>query len=291
MLVPIKDIRIGKRLRALRETTVADLVESIARMGLQTPISVATGIAKREGGGADLVAFDLVTGHHRLEACRRLGWDDIEAAIVQMADDDLELWEIDENLCRADLTELERAEHLARRKEIYLRKYPQTGHGGDRKSAAAIQDAASGTLKPFHTDTAEKIGIGASTIQHAIRRVVKIDEKVRDRIRDNPEIADNTRELDALAAMEPQLQRKAVALVESGQAVGIRDAKKLMEPKQQKVAPNFKTAEREREARQTAFAKALWKLTPEDREWAEQMLSEFFDKPIADSTSALRVVS
>ena len=33
---------------------------------------------------------------------------------------DREIWEIDENLIRADLAELEKAQHLERRRELFL---------------------------------------------------------------------------------------------------------------------------------------------------------------------------
>src|SRR5205814_7680640 len=70
MIVPISEIQIGKRLRQLRESTVTELMESISRIGLRTPITVDSRPAKREGGGMDIVVFDLVAGHHRLEAWR-----------------------------------------------------------------------------------------------------------------------------------------------------------------------------------------------------------------------------
>ena len=97
MLVAITDIRVGKRLRSLRENAVADLMSSISELGLQTPISVKPGIAKGENGG-DKAAFDLIAGRHRLEACKRLGWEEIDASISQLSDTECELWEIDENL-------------------------------------------------------------------------------------------------------------------------------------------------------------------------------------------------
>lgn len=281
MLVPIKDIRVGQRLRAKRETAVTDLVESIGRIGLQNPISVAKGIAKREGG-SDLSVFDLIAGAHRLEACRRLGLEEIEANVLQMSDRERLLWEIDENLCRADLTELERGEHLAKRKEVYEALYPETKRGGDRRSDDFQTEKSS--VRSFADDTAEKVGVTDRSIRQAIRRVTKIDEKVRDRIRDNPEIADSGVELDALAAMEPQQQRRAVALVEAGQAQGIRDAKKRMEPRPAK--PNFKP--------QVAADEKWWQqflaLMAKASEPNKQRAREYFDVPVADNTVALRAV-
>jgi ParB family transcriptional regulator, chromosome partitioning protein len=228
MIVPISEIQIGKRLRQLRESTVTELMESISRIGLRTPITVDSRPAKREGGGMDIVVFDLVAGHHRLEACRRLGWTEIEVDNVSMNGDERALWEIDENLCRADLTELERGEHLTRRKDVYEALHPQTKHGANRQPSGQFSHTE---VARFSEDTASKIGIDDSTIRKSIRRVAKIDEKVRDRIRDNPEIANSGVELDALASLDRRQQDKAVSLVESGKAAGIRDAKRQIAPK------------------------------------------------------------
>jgi ParB family chromosome partitioning protein len=248
MIIAINDIEIGKRLRGLRETTVTELVDSIGRLGLQVPISVTTGVRKRPND-ADDVSFELVAGRHRLEACKRLGWTEIEASIFQMSDDERALWEIDENLCRAELTELERGEHLAKRKPVYERLHPSSKASvGTELAQKRWGDAAeNSSVASFAADTAEKIGVTDRAIRQSIRRVKKIDAKLRDRIRDNPQIADSGVELDALAQMEPQQQRKAVALVESGQAAGIRDAKKLIAPKPQSKEAQIR-ALRERQA-------------------------------------------
>ncbi len=73
------------------------------------------------------------------------------------ADDlDRELWQIDENLIRAELTEIERTDHLRRRKEIFKAKKklggtnPPTSLSDGRKAGPQHQ-------KGFDKDTADKI--------------------------------------------------------------------------------------------------------------------------------------
>ena len=55
----------------------------------------------------------LVAGRHRLEAYRILGLDYIDAVVSDSTETEAKMWEIAENLHRADLTVLERSEHVA----------------------------------------------------------------------------------------------------------------------------------------------------------------------------------
>jgi uncharacterized ParB-like nuclease family protein len=114
----VEQILVGDRLRGLNPCTVAGLKESITAIGLRTPISVRY-LSDEEGYG-------LVAGRHRLQACIELGMTEIEAREESGTELDARLWEIDENLCRAELTELERGEHLAARKAIYQELHPET---------------------------------------------------------------------------------------------------------------------------------------------------------------------
>jgi hypothetical protein len=105
--VPVAKIHVGERSRALREDAVVPLVESIKTIGLQVPISVQIDPSSREE------RYLLVAGLHRLEAFRRLGMAHIDARIVELDDTERRLWEIAENLHRAELTALERSEQIA----------------------------------------------------------------------------------------------------------------------------------------------------------------------------------
>ena len=70
----IADIYVpAKRRRALDETAVAALAESILEEGLKSPILV------REDGKR----YVLVEGLHRLEACKALGEEVITCTLVQ----------------------------------------------------------------------------------------------------------------------------------------------------------------------------------------------------------------
>jgi len=67
--IALDRIDVGRRLRASRADTVAELAESIRAAGLIHPITVY----ETDSG------YRLVAGLHRLEACRALGWAEIPA--------------------------------------------------------------------------------------------------------------------------------------------------------------------------------------------------------------------
>lgn len=106
--LPPEVIRTDNRLRSLDEQAVARLTESIARIGLQTPISVRWCHEENAEYSADLIA-----GLHRLEACKRLGLPFVDVVVHDGDEREARLWEIAENLHRAELTALERDEHVA----------------------------------------------------------------------------------------------------------------------------------------------------------------------------------
>jgi ParB family transcriptional regulator, chromosome partitioning protein len=153
-----------RRLRKIRPETVDELAESILQQGLLHPIR----LRPRSHNGSGYI---LIAGQHRLEAARKLhkrklGPDHIRAEIVDDLDANAALLaEIDENLLRADLSPIERALHVARRKELYELEHPKTVHGGDRKRLRRKKSRSQNeNLKNFVDDAARKTGKGRSTI-------------------------------------------------------------------------------------------------------------------------------
>ena len=160
----IDTIEAGNRLRALDEAKVVSFMESIGRDGLRTPITVF---------GAELAAsVRLSAGGHRLEACRRLGMETILCFHERGDTYDCELWEIDENLIRSDLSPADRALFTHRRKEIYLIKFPDTVVGSNQHSR--VRKDCESAPKRFSAVTAEATGQRERTVQLDAERGAKI---------------------------------------------------------------------------------------------------------------------
>ena len=99
--VDIDKVEIRKRVRHNLGDVTA-LAESLRKHGLLNPIVISE---KNE----------LIAGHRRLEAARKLGWKRIPAQVLSESDEaDLVEMEIDENTQRKDLTSDELAEAYIR---------------------------------------------------------------------------------------------------------------------------------------------------------------------------------
>jgi len=98
-------------LRTVKPYDVQMLAESISKIGLHTPITVRAFQRIRDGVPID--AWQIIAGHHRVEAARSLGWIEIPAIVSEVDAAQQRLWEIAENLHRAELTVQERSDYIA----------------------------------------------------------------------------------------------------------------------------------------------------------------------------------
>ena len=108
--------------RDLVQANVDMLRASIEQVGLIQPIRVRpAGVIVR---GLGEQGFQIVAGHHRVAAARALGWTEIDAIVDTAEHLQAELMEIDENLCRAELTASQRAQAIKRRRQIWEALHP-----------------------------------------------------------------------------------------------------------------------------------------------------------------------
>jgi ParB-like chromosome segregation protein Spo0J len=105
--VAIDEIDLSQTIRPYN-AVVAELAQSIRAIGLQTPLTCIV----RDGQHV------LVSGRNRLEALRVIGCEQAPVRIVEFDDVDAELWQLSENLHRAELTKLEYDRQVVRYTEL-----------------------------------------------------------------------------------------------------------------------------------------------------------------------------
>lgn len=202
----IDNVQTGQRLREVDTSRIEQLADSMRTLGQLSPIIVFS-------SGDETLELELVAGAHRLAAAQQIGWDQINAYVFAGDHLSAELAEIDENLCRVDLTPTQEAEHLAKRKAIWQAMKASQGKpdtmqtdahekdeanevGADEAEINAPHEAdeeserSSPTLEDngrghqgFATETADKTGKSKRTINQAIRRTNAICQRARDLIR------------------------------------------------------------------------------------------------------------
>ena len=192
------------RLRPADPDRVAQIADSIAKIGLQHPIIV------RQISTAE---FELVAGLHRVSALDTLGITHITAVQVpdDLPPDAVRLIEIDENLCRHELTPLDRMRFLAERKKVYEQLYPETKKGAKNQYTKKLLNE---TIS-FSNDTAKKLDISKRTIELCVA-AYKALEPFWDELRNSP-IHKNTSELYALSQVPADKIRAVLHLYHQGQ--------------------------------------------------------------------------
>ena len=184
------------RFRPLDKKAVKVIEESIQKNGQLQPILI-----DKNG--------NLIDGNHRLNACINLGISCIAKVVDEVDEDKLALMEIDTNLCRKELSASELEIHLAERKKIYLRLYPETAKGSFTKSEA----------KSFAEDTADTMGVSKKTIERLVKRGEESTDEMREardsKVITNSELDEVIKETSGLSvedknkALKDKLKAKA----------------------------------------------------------------------------------
>jgi ParB-like chromosome segregation protein Spo0J len=153
----VEDVQvISKHHREVDGRKVASLAASMAKIRLRTPITV-----RRIEKDLDTKIF-LSAGLYRLEAAKKLGWEYIDAFVMEGTKADARMWQLMENLYRADLTALQRAEHVTELVQGVL------------QGAEGVQVAPPGGQQP-HDRGIKKAAKALGFTRDEVRRSLKID--------------------------------------------------------------------------------------------------------------------
>jgi ParB/RepB/Spo0J family partition protein len=242
-VIPIDQIVVGKRREAEKEN-VAALKASIKELGLLNPPTVRP--SKLNGEGP---RYKLVAGRHRLLACIELGWTEITVILLSGSELLADLAEVDENLCRKELSPLERTIATSKRKAIYEQLHPEVAGQTGAATAAAHRPSATvadgagrqgkignGSEKPqsdspksFTADTAEKTGRS----ERAVRMDVEIGDKLNKKavkLLEGTDVSRSTRQLKELADLDAEQQVAVAKLIKSEEAARVSEALAALEP-------------------------------------------------------------
>lgn len=214
-------IEVPKGHRALDEKAVVGLMESIKRIGLRTPISVRVvdNYVTEDGEVIDGQPI-VVTGRHRLEAMRRLNSERIECWILaDETEAQARMWEIAENLHRAELTSLERSEHLA--EWVRLTEQQQEADKAKKPKAVSAQSAPKKKGRP----------------QEGVRAAARELRVSRDDARRAIKIAENLTPEAKETAVEVGLDDHQAALLKAASAPAEQQPEVLREIAEQKRSP------------------------------------------------------
>lgn len=211
-LARVSEITVPDSHRPRDPGKVDSLAKSIESAGLLEPIGVTKD-------------FRLVYGAHRLAAYKKLGHRKIAAMILDLDDLHAELAEIDENIERHALSEMDEARALARRKEIYEALHPETkagrsqAAGSNRAQGKHVSDKMSPT---FTEDTANKTGQARRTVERKVKIGEKLDPKAAELLR-GTSVENSQTKLKALAHLPAEKQRETAAKIKAGKINSVRN--------------------------------------------------------------------
>jgi ParB-like chromosome segregation protein Spo0J len=201
----INSITVKAGRRAIDSAKVRELANSMSEIGLINPITVTR----------DRV---LITGAHRLEAAKLLGWTDIQATEVELDELLEQLHEIDENLKRNELHYLDRGNAIKRRDELLTEAGLMSKRGDNRFTDRCAESAHLKTKQ----DVADEIGISRRVLFEEKQIATNILPEVQEAIK-----AADLPKTDALkiARLEPEAQKQVAEKLNSG-AKNLLDAKR-----------------------------------------------------------------
>lgn len=218
--------------RTVSEDGVAKLVLSMDINGLQSAIRVRPLTIYKSG--QPFQEWELVAGRHRLEAAKRLGWQEIDANVTNLSDNMAELAMIEENMARTDLKPAEFVYATARRKVLYELEFPETKRGAFNQHTSATRHNGDKQSSPevdrFTKTAAEISGKGERTIQRAAAAGKAIGSVAPKLVGTS---LDSITELEALSRLDPETRRALIKRAIAGEQVSAKAAK----PKRER-APN-----------------------------------------------------
>jgi ParB/Sulfiredoxin domain len=223
--IALQFIDVSPDRRAPSPPVVERLAASMQQIGLKTPITLRRCPSEKEVGES---RYALVTGAHRLAATKLNGWTSIDAFVIDehVKDSDVELWEIDENLVRAELGAAEHALLTKRRAQIIENRakanaaaevVSQVGTAPRKNPNGGGRAGVTGRAAASIRDQAEKTGESKTKVARSKKRAHELGEETLHRVGGTS--LDNGAQLDALRKLDAAKREALIKQAEAGEEV------------------------------------------------------------------------
>ncbi|WP_305970421.1 MULTISPECIES: ParB N-terminal domain-containing protein [unclassified Mameliella] len=222
--LPVDEIDMGNRLRPVSAAGVEALKTSIRELGvIKDPIHVR----KLKKGGKIV----LLAGGHRLTAARELrdegvdGYETIKVTCWSCTDDFAQLMEIDDNLAGAELSPLDTAVFLARRKAVYEKMHPEAkAQIGAGLVAKRWDTEETISVVSFAESIAERMGVTPRHVRNFIRAGQALGAKEVVDLRKAPKPVGVVDLMQLGKIADPVTRYDVVDLMSKGEAKSAADA-------------------------------------------------------------------
>ena len=217
MKLRLSDITVKQGRRAIDESKVRELAQSMSEVGLINPITVTQDKT-------------LITGAHRLAAAKLLGWTEIEATVSELEGFRAELAEIDENLMRNELHYIDSGNLQVRRREL-LEAMGLMAKAGDNQYSGGDNLAPPTTV----AELASRSGVSERTFQRRAQIAINTEPEVQVAIKaaDLPQ-----KDAEKIARMEPEKQKQVAEKLMEG-AKSLVDANRLIKREEVHATPEL----------------------------------------------------
>jgi ParB-like chromosome segregation protein Spo0J len=200
-------LRDGKRRSSPAELPRREsLADSLNRLGLLNPITVYPEHYSARGR-SDNPGFRVIAGRNRYEAAKLLGWEEIDAFVVEGSDfTTRRLVEITENLHRAELSALERAKMIEEWVELTGGESAQLAPIESKRADGRGHRAAGGL-----NDAARQLGIERTEVQRSVK-IASLFPEAQDAAREHGLDDNKAALLEAARKETPEEQAAALKL-------------------------------------------------------------------------------
>lgn len=134
--------------KVIRDESFFNLVDSIKDNGLLVPITVRK---------KDILSYEVISGHRRLEVYKYLGYKEIECNVVEMNDDEATIYMVDSNMYRDEILPSEKA-------YAYKMKMDAMKHQGKKDSTQVVSKLRTG----------DKVGKIFNDSRENVRRYIRL---------------------------------------------------------------------------------------------------------------------